>query len=920
MTGVFTLLALSGSAPPADEQFFENRVRPVLAEKCHSCHGPLKQKGGLRLDSRAAVLAGGDSGPAAVPGKPKDSLLIAAVKQTGDLKMPPKEKLPDADVAALEKWIETGLAWPNDATARLPGAELWSLKPVTNPPVPALRDPFVRNPIDAFILAKLRDRGLSPARPADRRTLVRRATFDLTGLPPTPEEVEAFVNDRSPDAYEKLIDRLLASPAYGERWGRHWLDQVRYCDSFDARGIGGEMDCAEAWRYRDWVVKSLNADAPYDRFVRMQLAGDLLGKDDGGRMKDERKSGLSLIHPSSLTPHPFEDGIVATGVLAIGNWGGGDADKEKLLTDIADDQVDLVGRTFMGVTLACARCHDHKFDPFTTRDYYAVGGIFFSTHILPNVGPKTNGPPMLRIPLESTEPKAVTRTVLAKRVKDVAGKPGLFAWRNEPDCPNVVANATGAEAKFSTIQMPANTIALHPGPTSDVAAVWTSPVAGEVRLSGRLTDFDPNCGDGIAWELRHTPAAGDAKTLARGTVANGKSGDFGKPDAVAVTVAVGDRVELVINRNAEYTCDTTGVEFVVAGKDHTWDFAADWLANLPDGAAKSGAWSVEDLGGVKPYTGPMAHGAQEGGVPGSPHAGVHDVKVHVRGRYDRLGDVVPRGFPAAIKVANPPVIASGSGRKELADWLTRPDHPLTSRVIVNRVWQFHFGEGIVRTPSNFGTLGEPPTHPELLDHLATWFVQNGWSLKKLHKYVLLSATYQQSATADPATRTADPDNRLWGRSPRRRLEAEAIRDSLLAVSGELDLNARGGPATRDFNSPRRTLYQMTIRSDRTGFGPLFDAADPSGIVEKRTVSTVAPQALFLMNHPFVKARAKGFASRVLAKGGTDAEKLEFAHRIAFGRPPTADERQLGLDFLASGGSWEAWCHLLIQANEFITVE
>ncbi len=595
----------------------------------------------------------------------------------------------------------------------------WAFRPPGNPTPPAVNDAaWVRDPIDRFILAKLEEKGLKPAPPADRRTLIRRATFDLTGLPPTPEEVEAFVADKSPDAYERLIDRLLASPAYGERWGRHWLDLVRYCDSFDARGSGGEGDCAAAWRYRDWVVDALNRDLPYDRFVRMQLAGDVL----------------------DLPPEERVNGIVATGMLAIGNWGGGDADKEKLLTDIADDQVDVVSRTILGLTLACARCHDHKFDPFTQKDYYALAGIFFSTHILPNVGPKTDGPPLLRVPL------------------------------------------------------------------------WT---AAEREARDRL---------------------------------KGKWRDLARPKA-------------------------------------------------------------------------FANGAQEGGVPGSPHAGVHDVKVHLRGRYDRLGELVPRGFPEVIRGANPPAITAGSGRKELADWITRPENPLTARVIVNRVWQFHFGEGIVRTPSNFGALGEPPTHPELLDYLARTFVEDGWSLKKLHRRILLSATYRQSAAADPKALATDPDNQLWARFSRRRLEAEAIRDSLLAVAGKLDLT-RCGPSVKDFDSPRRTLYLTTVRSDRTGFGPLFDAADSTAPVEKRTVSTVAPQALFLMNHPFVRRQAEAFADRVLAQATTEADRLDYAHRLAFGRPPTAEERQLGHEVVSPGGraAWAEWCHLLMQANEFVVIE
>jgi cytochrome c553 len=907
MTGLLSLVALSAAAPPEDERFFETKVRPVLAEKCVSCHGDKKQKGGLRLDTRAGALAGGDGGPVAVAGKPADSPLVKAIRYGGDIKMPPDGKLPDAEVAALERWVALGMPWPDGKPAAAtgkragPAKELWSLRPVVDPPVPRVLDAeySVRNDIDRFILARLLDRGLKPAPPADRRTLIRRVTFDLTGLPPTPEEVEAFVADPSPDAYPRLIDRLLASPAYGERWGRHWLDLARYCDSFDARITGtSDMDCLDAWRYRDWVVRAFNADLPYDRFVRMQIAGDVLPLPEKDR----------------------PDGVVATGFLALGNWGGGDADKEKLLTDIVDDQVDVVGRSILGLTLACARCHDHKFDPVGTKDYYALAGVFFSTHILPNVGPKTNGPPMLRIPLGPPPPPTTKAVTLAKRTHAVAGQPGLTAWQAPAGNPSCTANGTGAEAVFSTIRMPPKTVAVHPGPGSDVAAVWTAPAAGEVRLSGKLADFDPNCGDGVGWELRHVPAKGELKTIASGVIENGKSGSVGDRTA---TVAAGDRLELVVKRQAGYECDTTGIEFRVAAGDKSWEFAADWLADPPAGAAKAGPWSVEEVV-VQAPPGPTANGAREGGVPGSPHEGTHDVKVHIRGRYDRLGDLVPRGFPAAVKVANPPTISTGSGRKELADWLTRPDHPLTARVIVNRVWQFHLGEGIVRTPSNFGALGEPPTHPELLDHLAAKFVRDGWSLKKLHRYVMMSATYCQSATPLSALRTPhslDPDNKLWGRFPRRRLEAEAIRDALLAASGELD-RAAGGPAVRDFSSPRRTVYLMTIRSDRTGFGPLFDAADPTAPVDKRTVSTVAPQALFLMNHPFVQARAKGFAARVMARDGTAAEKLDFAHRVALGRPPTAAERELGLGVVGEGTpeAWRGWCHLLFQANEFIVTE
>jgi len=345
------------------------------------------------------------------------------------------------------------------------------------------------------------------------------------------------------------------------------------------------------------------------------------------------------------------------------------------------------------------------------------------------------------------------------------------------------------------------------------------------------------------------------------------------------------------------------------------------LPETPERAALVAA--IRAVTGLKtepiPLAPMLANGALEGGVPGSPQAGMHDVKVHRRGRYDLLGDLVPRGFPRIVEVADAPKIVGGSGRAELAQWLTRPDHPLTARVIANRVWQFHFGEGLVRTPSNFGSLGELPSHPALLDHLAGRLIESKWSLKSLHRDIVLSATYAQSSKVSAASLAGDVDNRLLSRYPRRRLESEAIRDGLLMAAGRLNLNDRGGLATRDFNSPRRSLYQMSIRSDRTGFGPLFDVADSTSPVDKRIVSTVAPQALFLMNHPFVRSAAKGFSERVKAAPGSTDDRLIVAHRIAFGRAPTGPELDLGRGFVA-GGDWESWCHLLMQANEFISVE
>ncbi len=1068
--------AADTQADPAADAFFESKVRPILVARCLECHGDSgKAKGGLRLTSKASILQGGDSGPSAVAGKPDESPLVAAIRYADEPRMPPKGKLPDGEVAALERWVALGLPWPEAAVtpaATAPASayritdeqrRFWSFRPVRGVEPPPVRDAaWPANPVDRFILAGLEAAGLEPSPPADRATLIRRATFDLTGLPPTPDEVAAFLADGAPDAFARVVDRLLDSPAYGQRWARHWLDVARYADSRDARGVGGSDDIGEAWRYRDWVVDAFNRDLPYDRFVVDQVAGDLV--------------------PGPVPGDINAPGMVATGLLAIGEWGTGDADKEKMLTDIVADQVDVVTRGFLGLTVACARCHDHKFDPISAADYYGLAGIFFSTRIVPDPGPKTGGSPMLRTPIatradreaiadharklaearsgleaaRSAAAEGVARSLLpdlrailaaarepgssttpgfaarqwrallsgadparflAKAKADVDGRRGVHFWTAESGLPWVGVNGGDKPAALGTLTLPPRSAGLHPGTRLPASIRWRSPIAGPVRATVRINDADPNGGNGVDWSVAIRRRDGARPEVAKGEMDNGGSATPATRLLARVEVQVGDSIELTVGPRGDYSFDTTTVAFQVEPAQPGgpgWDLAADllpdplasnphadrlghpgvWelaevdpLANrrpLPDHPAwsdwdrsdrsaaavealaarveadpkllealiapggplrpavgdegeafpesvrldlKARQAAVDRLKGVTPPPPAVALSAVEGGVPRSVYEGFHDARIQVRGDYRRLGPEVPRHVPEVIAGPDAPKIERGSGRLELARWIASKDNPLTARVAVNRIWQGHFGSGLVRTPGNFGKLGEAPTHPELLDWLATRFISDDWSVKALHRLLMTSRTYQQSSAAPPGATRLDPENRLWGRAERRRLEAEAVRDSLLMAAGRLDPSL-GGPSTRDFAAPRRTLYLMTIRSDRSSFGPLFDAADSTAMVDRRVVSTVAPQALFLLNNPFAVDQARALGDRLRALPGDDDARIARAYLTLYGRGPTAEESGVGRDYLAhavgSGNTpeaaWHAYAQVLLCANEFLYVD
>jgi hypothetical protein len=939
--GLTTGLALAEPPQQSAEAltFFEKQVRPLLIAKCYACHSVEKgkSKGELTLDTREGWMQGGESGPVIVPGKPDESLLIQAVRYADELKMPPKShggRLKDAEIDILVKWVRQGAVDPrtkqaSSRTSNVNGAAWWAFQPITSPAIPQVPGLSSKNPIDAFITEKLNERGISAGPLADKRMLLRRATFDLIGLPPTLEETQAFLNDRSPDAFNKVIDRLLASPHYGEKWGRHWLDVVRYADSLDERGYDKDGDILDAWRYRDWVVNAFNRDLPYDQFITQQIAGDIVANESGKWSKDL---------------------IVATGMYAIGNWGNGDADKEKLHTDIVDDQVDVTSRAFLGVTLACARCHDHKFDPFTTKDYYGLAGFFFSSHILDKFQSKGEGEKLMRIPLQSPEEKAHQEKIeqrikaidaeLAKSLRpfdevknDIAGIKGLQAWANKGiDNPSLVINSTNQPVAFGTIKMGERTVALHPGPKVPAAAAWRSPIAGKLHVEAKLRDADPNCGDGIEWEVRV-----GKKSVQKGVMDNGKSVNV--PES-ACDVKKGDLILLIIGPRKDYTCDTTEVEFIIRSEDgKRWDLRHDLVSGAKQGqevwwicsgegerlaADDTSARALEDERKAlikESANRAFTQGLLEGGIPGTMYVGFHDAKVHVRGSYNRLGDIAPRGFPG-ILCQHQPQIKQGSGRLELAQWIADAKNPLTARVMANRIWQHHFGDGLVKTANNFGKLGTPPTHPELLDHLASAFVRSGWSIKAMHRLIMSSETYQRSSLPAKSEAKSDPDNMLLAQQNRRRLDAEEFRDAMLAVTKELD-PALGGKAIRDLNSKRRTLYVTTIRSDRSNYQALFDAADPTAIVEKRTEATVAPQALWLMNHPFVMERTRTLAQLVVKQHGDRQGKMNWLCEKLFARQATEQDRALALRAVQKpdqAADWEKLCQVLLCSNEFIYVD
>ncbi len=866
---VFAPTASRAAGPDAKAvEFFESKIRPVLVEQCYSCHsadaeGKKKLKGGLKLDTAAAVLKGGDSGPAVVPGKPKDSLLVKALHASNDVSlMPPKGKLAANVIADFEAWIATGAADPRTdggATAKAgidieKGRQHWAFQPPKKATPPANAG---KTDLDKFVLAKLAEKGLTPAKPADKRTILRRVYFDLIGLPPTPDEVEAFEKNPSPTALADVVNELLKSPRYGERWARHWLDVARYAE--DQAHTFGVKPYSNAWQYRDWVIAALNADTPYDQFLKLQLAGDLMPESAGDPFT--RLAGLGLLG------------------LGAQYYGGNPTAR----ADELDDKLDTVTRGMLGVTVACARCHDHKFDPIPTRDYYSLAGIF-------------NGGKMAEAPLA---PEDIVKKYddAQKKVKEQDDK--VKAWLTEK------AKAAGeAEVARTAKYLTAVRKMREPGAKPD-------KIAAEEQLDRRFLEkwakfLDPKNAPKLPPMMK---ALADAPAQEVPT----KAGEFQAALASAIEAVKKpkppkEQVELV----KAILQDQNGPLFVKPEE-------VEKALPKPDSETLAGMKKeLDERKKASPPMYPVAHVMKGGGTA---------MKVFVRGNPAKLGEPAPKRF---LQVLSP----SGSAdpkeftRLDLANAIGSKDNPLTARVIVNRVWAQHFGRGIVGTPSNFGKLGDTPTHPELLDYLAVKFMENGWSLKWLHREILLSGTYQMASAGDAANAEKDGDNAYLWRQNRRRLEVEPWRDSLLAVSGKLDLTT-GGPTTdlRNSGNARRTVYGKISRHELDGLLRLFDFPDANVTADKRTLTTVPQQQLFAMNSEFMVTQAKAFTARVAKLGKTEDEKIVAAYRLAFGRKPSDEEVSVGRQFVALPNDakdkltrWEQYSQVLLAANEFLYVD
>jgi hypothetical protein len=906
-------------ATAQEAEFFEKRIRPVLADNCWSCHGPSKQKGGLRLDSLKGMLQGGENGAVVRAGDPDKSHLIQAVRYAGEIKMPPKRPLPPAAIDVLIAWVKMGAPWPTtpltgpEATAAA-GQHHWAFQPLGNPTIPTVKvTEWPQTSVDRFILAALEARALAPALAADRRTLIRRATFDLIGLPPTPSEIAAFETDPAPDAFARVVDRLLASPHYGERWGRYWLDVARYADT-KGYVFFQESEFPWAYTYRDYVIRSFNEDLPYDRLVREQLAAD------------------------KLTLGSDKRPLTALGFITLG---GRFMNNEQ---DILDDRIDVVTRGLLGLTVACARCHDHKFDPITSRDYYGLYGVFASC-VEPAVPPLFTPPPATAAyatfakELQERERKLSEfvrakheELVRASRTRVAEYMMAVQAARHQPSAEQFMLIADGGDlnpkmlVRWGAFLKRAQQ-AHHPVfvPWMVFADLPEKAFADEARIQSARFVGHPDPARPINPLVAKCFADNPPKTLKDAAAQYGAllhTADTAWQDLVKRSTAAGQPLPARLPDPAQEE-----LRHVFYGPDSPSNVAMNPLGDLdllPDRPSQAKLQelrkAVETWRTTGPGAPPRAMVVEDLPTPYEP-------RVFRRGNPHNLGEAAPRQFLSILTGGHPKPFPHGSGRLDLADAIVDPGNPLTARVLVNRLWLHHFGAGLVRTPSDFGLRSQPPTHPELLDHLATLFRESGWSIKRMHRLIMLSAVYQQQSDDRPEGRRVDPENTLLWRMNRLRLDFEATRDALLAVSGRLQQHLGGIPA-RDLThagSARRTVYGFIDRLNLPGLFRTFDFPSPDATSPQRDTTTVAPQALFLMNSPFVAECARRLVQRPEVAGEKDApRKVAGLYHVLYGRPPTGEEVGLGVEFLGSlggtGKAWEEYALSLLLSNELVFVD
>ena len=922
--GLAALLPFVVAAAPAEQaDFFEKSVRPILAQSCGKCHGALKQSGGLRLDSREAILEGGVSGPAVAPGNPDGSLLIQAVRKTHeDIKMPPKGVLQAEEIAALADWVKMGAPWPKDVAKAAAGStaagDHWAFQKVKPVALPTVKAPErVQTPVDRFVLARLEKEGLDPSAEADRRTLIRRATFDLTGLPPTPEDVDAFHADPRPDAYGRVVDRLLASPRYGERWGRHWLDVSRYADT-KGYVFQEERRYPYSYTYRDYVIRSWNDDLPYDQFVVEQLAADRLG------------------------PGHDPKALAALGFLTLGR---------RFLNnqaDVIDDRIDVVSRGLLGLTVACARCHDHKFDPIPTDDYYSLYGVFASS-----VEPAD--PPEIPAAV-SDDLNRDFRAQLETRTKAVAAFLASKREAIETDLnKNVAAYLRAAfdlgfDGRSARLDERAKADNLIPGRLRAVSTRWKQ------KLDATRGKADPAFAPWHAFAALAGPefsrqAPGVAKSLAaiddpkRHNPIIAKSFADNPPATMAEVAA--RYGSLLAALNTQWTAALKADPKAKALKDVGWEslrqavhgeggplaINAESLPRLlaRDDRNRQSALNkaVEQLKATHPGSPPRAMVLNDSPNLVAPH-------VFVRGNPGRPGKAVPRQFLAVLSGPARQPFREGSGRLELARAIASADNPLTARVLVNRVWLNHFGVGLVTSPSDFGRRSDPPVYSDLLDWLAADFTSHGWSIKHLHRRIMLSSTYRQQSDLRGDLAAKDPENRLFGRFNRRRLDFESTRDALLAASGTLDpaMGGRGVAINEPPFPPRRTVYGFIDRQNLDGLYRTFDFASPDTSSPRRFVTTVPQQALFLMNSPFMLGQVRHLAALPGLTSGPDGDRIRLLYRRLLSRDPDPRELARGVEFVRReeqlgsssppppGGltPWEEYSQVLLLTNEFVFVD